>query len=100
MDIASPLVGNKERLIAFWAFQNGHEAGWSTDTLPLSENLYIPLKGPHEIMGLLIYRSPDKRSLTKDERNLIDNVCQQLSNFLEKSFGVEKNPLVNFHPML
>jgi len=94
LDIASTLVGEKERITANWAFDNGLEAGWSTETLPLSENLYIPLQGHHEIMGLLIYRSPDKRMLTKEERNLIDNVCQQLSNYLEKSLGNEKKSAV------
>lgn len=87
MDNVSALVGDKERTIAFWAFKNGREAGWSTETLPLSENLYIPLKGPHEIMGLLIYKSPDERMLTKEERNLIYNFCQQFSNYLEKSLA-------------
>jgi two-component system sensor histidine kinase KdpD len=87
LDIDSPatLIENKERVTALWAFENNHEAGWSTDTLPFSENLYIPLKGPHEVMGLLIYKSPAKRMLTIEERNLIYSMCQQISNYLEKS---------------
>lgn len=94
IDNTFTLVGNKERITAFWAFENGREAGWSTETLPLSENLYIPLKGPHEIMGLLIYRSPDERMLTKEERNLIYNLCQQLSNYLENALVVEKKSTI------
>jgi len=82
MDHTTMLVGEKECITASWAFANGLDAGWSTETLPLSENLYIPLKGPHEIMGILIYSPPDKRMLTKEERNLIYNLCQQLSNYL------------------
>lgn len=84
------LVENKERVTAHWAFENGHEAGWSTDTLPFSESLYIPLKGPHEVMGLLVYRSKDKRMLTMEERNLIYAACQQVANYLEKTFAMEK----------
>lgn len=93
MDMVSTWVGSKESVTALWAFQNGHEAGWSTETLPLSENLYIPLKGSREIMGILIFKSSDKRMLTKEERNLIANVCQQLSNHLEKSFETKKSLL-------
>ncbi|HEV8051690.1 MAG TPA: DUF4118 domain-containing protein, partial [Parachlamydiaceae bacterium] len=59
MDKGSLLMGNKERVAAHWAFENRREAGWSTDTLPFSENLYIPLNGTHEIMGLLVYTPID-----------------------------------------
>lgn len=85
-EIISALVGNKESMTASWAFQNSHKAGWSTDTLPLSENLFIPLRGEHETMGLLIYKSPSgKSSLTKEEQSLLDNVCRQFAGYLEKA---------------
>lgn len=80
------LTSDKERIAALWAFENGRKTGWSTDALPLSENLYIPLIGPQEKMGLLIYHPPTQRILTVEERNLIDNVCHRLSIHLEKSF--------------
>lgn len=85
MDVISATIGSKESITALWAFDNGHEAGWSTDILPMSDNLYIPLKGPHEIMGLLIYRPLDKNALTLEDRDVLHNVCQQLSAYLEKS---------------
>lgn len=78
------LPGDKERLTALSAFTNSREAGWSTETLPLSDNLYLPIKGSRETMGLLIYRSPDKRILTKEEKHLLYHLCQQLGNYLEK----------------
>lgn len=79
-------ASDKERTAALWAFENGYEAGWSTETLPFSENLYIPLKGEQGVFGLLVYKSPDKRMLAREERNLIDDLCRQLANHLEKSF--------------
>ena len=90
MDNASTLIGNTERVTALWAFENDREAGWSTDTLPFSESLYIPLKGTHEVLGLLIYTSPDKHTLTIEERNLMYSMCQQVSSYLEKTFAMDK----------
>jgi two-component system, OmpR family, sensor histidine kinase KdpD len=85
MDNISALVGNKESMTAQWVFENGHEAGWSTERLSLSENLYLPLKGGHGIIGLLIFRPHDNRLLTLEERNLIYHLCHQLTNYLENS---------------
>lgn len=87
-----PLVSNsKEQNAALWSFKNGKEAGFSTDTLPLSENLYIPLKGYRETMGLLIFRPHKKQPLSTEEKNFIHTVCRQLSYYIERSFEREKN---------
>lgn len=79
------LIEPKEHTVAVWAFQNNREAGWSTETLSFAENLYIPLKAFQETMGILIYTPHDKQILTLEEKNLIYNLCHQLSNFLERS---------------
>ncbi len=84
------VTSEKEKSAAIWAFENGKEAGWSTDTLPSVQNLYLPLKGLHEVMGLLIYKPLTKRMITVEERNFLYTVCQQLSNYLERSFTIEK----------
>jgi two-component system sensor histidine kinase KdpD len=80
----------KEKAAANWTLENGKESGWSTDTLPSLDNLYIPLQGYHENIGLLIYKPQKKQPLTTEEKNFIYTVCQQVSHFLERLQNREK----------
>lgn len=89
-DKLSLLTNEKEQAAALWSFNSGKEAGWSTDTLPSAENLYIPLQGYHEIVGLLIYKSENKQPLRSEEKNLIYTISRQLSYYLERGINREK----------
>lgn len=85
IDESSPLLDNeKERATATWVFENGKEAGWSTDTLPSMANLYMPLKSFNDVMGLLVYRPKGNRLLTFEEKNFLQTVCQQLGGYLHR----------------
>lgn len=86
----SLLSDEKEKNAAIWAFENGKEAGWSTDTLPLSKNLYIPLQEFEKTVGLLIYRPKANKPLGLEERNFLYTVCRQLGNYLEMRLSEEK----------
>lgn len=86
----SLLTNEKEQAAANWVFQNGKEAGWSTFTLPSVQNLYIPLRGPHEVVGVLAYHPREDRALTIEEKNFFYTVGQQLANHLERSFVEER----------
>jgi len=90
-DEPSTLVNNdKEKSAAFWVYENGKEAGWSTTTLPSVANLYIPIKGFHKIVGVFVYRPSEKRSLSLEEKNFLYTVIQQLGNYLERTFAEEQ----------
>lgn len=84
------LSNDNEKNICLWVFNNGKEAGWSTRTLPSSPNLYIPLKGYKEIVGVLVYNPNENRTLSNDEKNFLYTVGQQLSYYLERSFAEER----------
>ncbi len=84
------LSDEKEKAAAEWVFQNAKEAGWSTETLPSVQNLYIPLKGYREAVGVLAYRPKERRLLTTDETNFIFTVGKQLANYFERSFAEER----------
>lgn len=84
------MTTEKEKATATWVFENEEEAGWSTDTLPLSENLYIPIKSTKEILGILIYKKKPNKIVSLDEKNFLHTVCQQLYNPIERSFNEEK----------
>lgn len=90
-DKTQSLISNdKEKAAANWVFQNGKEAGWSTSTLPSAQNLYIPLRGFREMVGVIAYHSKRDRTLTIEEKNFLYNVAQQLGNHLERSFVEER----------
>lgn len=76
-----------ENNTALWVFDHQKEAGWSTDTLPASQNLYIPLKGSYEAVGLLVYRPKTGRLLTAEEKNVLYTVGQQLGGYIERIFA-------------
>ncbi len=80
----------KEQATAAWVFENGKEAGWSTDTLAASSNLYIPLKGYNEIVGVLTYRSLYNEPLSFQERTFLYSASQQLAYYLERRFTEEQ----------
>lgn len=71
----------KEQATAHLAIENEQETGWSTDKLPFSENLYIPLKRSQGgIMGLLIYTPLNERPLNPEEKDLLNEVCKKLTS--------------------
>lgn len=84
------LKEEKERTVATWAFENGREAGWSTDTLPSATNLYIPLKGFRENVGVFVYNPFLPNPLTADQTNLLYAVTHQLAPFIENTFVKER----------
>ncbi|MBA3958600.1 MAG: sensor histidine kinase KdpD [Parachlamydiaceae bacterium] len=84
------ITNEKEESSALWVFQNSQEAGWSTSTLPTVRNLYIPIKGFHETLGVLIYRPAVGRVLNPEEKHLLYTVTQQLGNYIERIFAEYK----------
>ena len=86
----SLFTNEKEINAAIWVFENGKEAGWSTDTLPMSQNLYIPLKGFHENVGVLVYYPKNKKPLSPEEKNFLYTVCQQLASYIERTYNEER----------
>jgi two-component system, OmpR family, sensor histidine kinase KdpD len=88
--IDNNLTDQKEIAAATWVFENSKEAGWSTSTLPSVKYLYLPLKGFQEIVGVLAFHPNMKKSLSIEEKNFLYTVCQQLGNYLERTFSEER----------
>lgn len=84
------IPNEKEKSTAVWASKHGKEAGFSTDTLPTAENLYIPLQAYNKMFGLFIYRPEKQQLLSAEDKNFIYTVCHQLSNYLDRHFEKEK----------
>lgn len=87
----SRLISNeKEKAAAFLVYENGKEVGWGTDTLPFSDNLYIPIKNLSETVGLLIFQKKPGAPPTLDEKNFLYTVAQQIGHVIERYFTQEK----------
>lgn len=80
----------KEKNAAIWSFENEEEAGWSTSTLPMSKNLYVPMRGFHEVVGLIAYKPKVYRILSTDEKNFIYTVGGELAQYIERVFSEER----------
>jgi two-component system sensor histidine kinase KdpD len=80
----------KEKAAANWVFQNGKEAGWSTSTLPYAQNLYVPLVGRKEVVGILVYHPAENKELSVEEKNFIYSISHQLASYFERHMSEEK----------
>jgi two-component system sensor histidine kinase KdpD len=87
----SPMLQDaKEQAVALWVFQNNKSAGWSTATLPSVKNLYLPIHGNKETVGIFAYHSNSGENLDLEEMNLLWAVLQQLGSYFERSMTEEK----------
>ncbi len=71
---------------AQWAWEHGQPAGWSSDTLPGSEWLLLPLKTGRGRLGLLgvSFEAP-RRQLTEEQRRLLEALLDQVAVAIERT---------------
>ncbi len=76
--------------IAQWAFDHEEGAGRGTNTLPGSPILYLPLKAPMRVRGVLaIESSHPGRVLSPEQRRSLDTMARLISIALERVHYVE-----------
>jgi two-component system sensor histidine kinase KdpD len=76
--------------IAQWAFDHGVDAGCGTDTLPGSPLLYLPLRAPMRLRGVLALEPRDpRRLLAPEQRRLMDTFARLAAISLERVHYVE-----------
>jgi two-component system sensor histidine kinase KdpD len=79
----------KDESVAMWAFQKKQAAGKSTDTLPDSECLHIPLVAGDRAEGVLSVRL--KTLPTLEQRELLDAFAAQLAVFVNKERALQES---------
>jgi two-component system, OmpR family, sensor histidine kinase KdpD len=79
----------KDESVAMWVFQKKQAAGKSTDTLPDSECLHVPLVTGDRAEGVLSVRL--KPLPTLEQRELLDAFAAQLALFLNKERALEES---------
>jgi len=76
--------------IVQWTYDHGQAAGLSTDTLPGSKILYLPLQAPMRIRGVLAVEPKDKRwLLIPEQRRLLDTFCTLIAIASERIHYVD-----------
>jgi two-component system, OmpR family, sensor histidine kinase KdpD len=86
---SSFVPSKKDESVAMWALQKKQAAGKSTDTLPDSERLHIPLVTGDRAEGVLSVRL--KGLPTLEQRELLDAFAAQLALFLNKERALEES---------
>ena len=76
------IPSSKDESVAAWAFQKKQAAGRSTDTLPDSESLHVPLVTGDSAKGVLSVRLANPPTL--EQRELLDAFAAQLALFVNK----------------
>ncbi len=79
----------KDESVAMWVFQKKQAAGKSTDTLPDSECLHLPLVTGDPAEGVLSVRLNTPPTL--EQRELLDAFTAQLALFLNKERALEES---------
>jgi two-component system sensor histidine kinase KdpD len=73
--------------VAQWCFDHGGAAGRGTDTLPASPLLYLPLRAPMRLRGVLALQV--EAAVSADERRLLDTAASLLAISLERLHYLE-----------
>ena len=72
--------------VADWAYDHGEEAGISTDTLPGSKALYLPLKGTRGAVGVLVVKpNDDIREIEATQMDMLRALANQTALALERT---------------
>jgi len=75
-----------ERAAARWVCDHGKWAGWSTDTLPACQAIYLPLVASGDSRGVLALRPRHRdRPLEPDQRHLLETFATQLAIAIERA---------------
>lgn len=78
------ILNEKEKSIAQWVYDLGQIAGLGTDTLPLSDAIYVPLLASRKSIGVLRLRPiQPKRLLTPEQMHLLESCVNQIALAIE-----------------
>jgi two-component system sensor histidine kinase KdpD len=70
--------------VAQWVYDHGRLAGKTTDTLPASKGLYLPLQTSRGIVGVLGVHPADAQWLVSPERlHLLEAFANQIALAVE-----------------
>jgi two-component system sensor histidine kinase KdpD len=78
-------LGIKEQAVADWAFRNSHPAGRATDTLISADLIYLPMKTPASVLGVMgVKLKSEQEYHSKETRRLLDAFATQAAMAMER----------------
>ncbi|MFH1194169.1 MAG: sensor histidine kinase KdpD [bacterium] len=81
---SSFLPSDMEWYYAQWSFSNSEKAGKLTNTLPEAAAIYYPMISKSNKVGVIGIQSPDDKTLSFDEEDLLNNFITQITNAIER----------------
>ena len=75
---------DKQVGVASWAFDREQIAGRFTDTLPDATSIYFPLQTSKNKLGVLGVNMEQRKTLTLDERELLETFAGQIAALIER----------------
>jgi two-component system sensor histidine kinase KdpD len=78
-------LGIKEQAVADWAFRNNHPAGRATDTLVSADLIYLPMKTPASVLGVMgVKLKSEQEYHSQENRRLLDAFATQAAMAMER----------------
>ncbi len=90
-DFGKLVLTENDHAVAAWSYAHGRKAGWSTDTLPLSQVLCLALKSGEVKFGVLILKPKIDKKLNPEQENLLISIANQIGIVLAKQKYDEEN---------
>ncbi|MCX6897480.1 MAG: sensor histidine kinase KdpD [Verrucomicrobia bacterium] len=82
---ASTFQPNEKQIgVASWTFEREQIAGRFTDTLPDATSIYFPLQTSKSKLGVLGVNMEQRKTLTLDERELLETFAAQIAALIER----------------
>src|SRR4029079_12067698 len=78
------LMSEKDNGVAQLAFSKGKTTGRYTDTLPLSDAQYLPLRAPNGVVGIMGVRTRENRRPSLDQQTLLETFARQVALAIER----------------
>ncbi len=83
-EIDKKYISEEEKAVVSWVIRNKKRAGASTDTLPGSKAMYIPLIGQNNVMVVIGIVMRENESIDSSEKSLLEAMLSQISFAIEK----------------
>jgi two-component system, OmpR family, sensor histidine kinase KdpD len=88
-DASSFSITDKEWYVAQWSYKNGKKAGKTTDTLPFSETLFIPLTGTRSTFGVIGVKIINEKEFSFEQKSFLETFIIQIVNAIEREYLTE-----------
>jgi len=77
-------LSEKDHSIAQWAFQHDQPTGRFTDTLPMADAMYLPLRTDGDVLGVLRIKWQQSSPPTLDQQTLLEGFQRHIALVLDR----------------